>query len=484
MCFQYGFSQSCQQPINNILITAYTPWDNLIVEMCPGQKIIVSPGVLFSINNTTIRLKSGETGQWQGIELGVGSSITLGSGSKIQSAQNAISAVNGCNLINIVSSEISANVTAITVGNSNLQAKGNIYIFESRIIMPQGGNAIFSNGANIEITNNSRIQGSGGSVGISSLNNKVSIMNSKVTGFAQAIFKGIGGFRSNRGLYVFHSYIAGQAAINNSDALIDVQFSYINGRIDCIGRSIGNWHANNFGNGVVLRNSMFSQRFSENFFHNSTLNLNLNQKLTFADCNTWSCGSGITRINSSPCNSSTNVVDGFTATMLPIAWIASGPLQPDGPSGNKWVGNKPGMISSAAGFTTNYYYKFDDNQIFNYIQKFKGRDYEDNENEACSYDLFPMEINFEPALIPKVIPTYDDIANNQMYNSLIQLENNINNQIANSTGEELIALQIKLESIQNAKGQSVLLALMNENSTMSEPSYNTWISRADPILEI
>ncbi|NOT37831.1 MAG: T9SS type A sorting domain-containing protein [Saprospiraceae bacterium] len=467
----------------NITISTPTTWANQTLTFAPGERITITSTGSLTLINTTLT-KSGSA-KWHGIVLegpsssSPGGSIIVTTGSKIDHAQNGIHAPNGCNQVRLMNSEMNSNSTAIAIGSTSNLVKGNIFIFNSVINSDPNQVGIISNGANITVTNKSKLIGIVSTLGISSLNNKLTISNSIIKGYKKCINKEIGGLRNNRGLFIFHSLISGIEPITNMDALVDVKQSLIiNGITRNFGVSKGNWHANTFAGDLWLRNSTLSQSIVENYFNKSYIILQTNQKLTNATCNTWYCSFGSSE-SGQPCNPNKLAVDGLSATITKLSW---GQDLEELASGNKWLIEKLTMRSAASNEIKNVHYLPDQNQVFNYQMQFEAKDYF-HPNTLCNYNLHPSLEDFEPTLNSIDEPVYDEIANNQNWISLHQEMEDVIILISNASPEELLSLQIKLESIQHLMGQSVLLALKNEDETMSQTNYNLWISRADPLLE-
>jgi hypothetical protein len=464
---------ACPSP--DIIITTNTTWTNQTIYMCPGQKIIINPGKTLNLNNVSIKLEPSVSGLWSGIVVSYGSSIGVYNNSTITGASTAITGNQGFGQIEIFESNIIDNGTAIysILGNSiGISKFEPIYLANSKFSKKSGstGSLFHLTNLNIFAINCDMYNLGSSQTGtcISAMNSSLTMFYCSIEGFNKGIVKNVGGGFTSSSLFLDNCDIllATEGIICN-DMNIFVQNCILSGIITKKTTSYGSWYSNNFtGPKVLVYDPSLSQVFSGNQFLIGYLELELNNSLTDATCNYWA-----------HCERAVNVSSRFGGTnILKSDWGS-----PESPSMNYHKNScQPFMISGTSNRLTNHHLVLY-NHKFNYQGNIQGGDADDipldcpNQwrNDPLNGIMNHTSSNF-----------YDDEANNNLWESHHQDYLNVLTALGGSDPSSNPTLRRQLENAKVGMGQCVVKAIATNNGNLSQERINSWISRADPLLEI
>lgn len=484
-------------PCVDIVISQETTWVNQVINLCPNQRIIIYPPGKLTIENCTISKGNRpppnpncptlvNNGNWDGIYVGnvsfpisgaisglilygptPGNILTIKSNSVIEYSNNGL--VTGGTYGNVL------------VQNSTFQHNGRIVqafgsgsvgfyntILNVDASIPFGTtiqkNQIHTIGSNIYLGLNTKLENLGAldKIGINSTNGKVGITGSIIKNFEYSVFKDLGG-----NLDVFGSKFYG-APLYNKSSSIKVRNSYFEKLVKSEGNATGTYSGNHFKGDLYLFSPQQSNLVKENYFTNCLFGLDKNNRLSDAICNRWT----------------NDIAVDASATELPQSW---GTLSI--PSGNKWEGSlRPQMYSQGISIT-NYHKSGNNNHIFNYNLPFKGAGSDGEVN--CQY--LPPPSGFgnggttgvgedgQP-LIPEVPVDWTSL--NNQYVQIITSISNLEANLANTSGQQLLALQDDIENLRVTAGQLINEAIQHLVEDGDQSLAVIWFSRAGNISNV
>ncbi len=484
----------------DITINTHVVWSNLTREMCPGQKIIITSTGSLELDNTKITSKiinsncPALSGNWDGIYIQNPNnqpyyppwppvnyaSLSAYNGSIIEYSNNAIQAIDGHNGIFINSSKIIENPMAINAGKGNNMTSGIISIANgceiSNINFPKEV-LIRSNGSDIYMDNSSLIQkrvALNSDVGIKSMDCKVDLVNlSKIKGFGYGIDNNVSGGNGQIGLTINNCRFDCIKAIRNTSSFIDVEHSFIKGKVENYGLCYGRWHSNHFYfidgspflSSVEIYNPTETQTFEENRFHKSNLYLQDNQGMTDAICNEWN---GAPPFGDAVSGSATKLMHNWGSVVAP--------------SGNRHLMNstKPAMSINANNEIKNWEKIGQPETDFDVAGNFL--EDQSNGSISCQYGLFPD--NFNSPLVGGNGGSYSEYNNNQNWTDCHNTYLDLQNQLATTSSSELPNLIAEWEESNECMSQAVLDGILNTNPVSDTLVFNQWISRSNPIVKI
>lgn len=470
----------------DITISIPTTWTNQIVEMCPKQRIIITATGSLTLVNTKITKKvanpncPGLSGNWDGIHiLGSGPQISYPGGPSIPSggfikvtsnsiiefSDNGIQAPNSHLGITVENSIMRENgmaiyakgpggavlATGVSIVNSQISNSG----IDAKPIM------VYMNGSNITI-NSSSLKNNGGLsiTGLKSYNAHVNVNNNTtIDGFGLGIDKELNG-GLGIGLKIQNSKIInGTNSIRNTSSGVSATKNFFGGYVNSFGKAYGKWHANNFRKQVIIEDPSLSHSFTENNFKEE-LQLNKNQGLTDARCNTW--------------DNSGQAVFG-QASVVKSEWGTN-----TTPSGNIWKSQKPYMEIYQCNNITNWEKTFDEKTYFEYAGQFV-KDKRINDPYTCSHNLFPT--SFGGGGGTDGIP-YDDQTNRNLWTMYNNQYNEAITAIASATPTQISGLISQRENAAVGMGQCVLEAWEQQmNSTNGLEGFTYWQSKTDDMVD-
>ncbi len=458
-------SGNAQCPQNDIGITTTTWWIDQTIDMCEGQRIVVSNGATLVISNSTVRMRTGEAGPWQGIVLQNGASLRIVQNSTVRDANEAIRGLNGFNSIWVFNSTIT-NVGSVVYASSFNPASGfPIYLAYSTLSNRSNANplCIGGNGVNIYINTceiSNQDYNSQTNVGVDGFGNRLRIINSYIHGFRRCINKGVGWDADHMGLVMQGSDISAYTnyylSVHNSDMAVSGFNCIFTGLVNHSGRAQGSWERNNFEDIVNLGNPELSHTFYENRF-GVRLYLQGAQNLTDARCDFW--------------DNAGYAVNGNAAT-IKMRWG-----KPTIASGNSHSsGITPIMKISASNQIFNHFYTANNLQVFNYEEDFMGA--EEQDPFICQ-----QRWRFTVGLMEGDTAVYVDNDNEDLWQDHFDAYESIEEELENMYPDTDTLLLSELEDARVGMGQAVLQAILHSES-LSQNSYSNWMSRADPFLNV
>jgi hypothetical protein len=264
-----------------------------------------------------------------------------------------------------------------------------------------------------------------------------------------------------------HGFIIAIPDYNKSSS-IKVRNSYFEKLVKSEGNATGTYSGNHFKGDLYLFSPQQSNLVKENYFTNCLFGLDKNNRLSDAICNRWT----------------NDIAVDASATELPQSW---GTLSI--PSGNKWEGSlRPQMYSQGISIT-NYHKSGNNNHIFNYNLPFKGAGSDGEVN--CQY--LPPPSGFgnggttgvgedgQP-LIPEVPVDWTSL--NNQYVQIITSISNLEANLANTSGQQLLALQDDIENLRVTAGQLINEAIQHLVEDGDQSLAVLWFSRAGNISNV
>ncbi|MEO6690822.1 MAG: hypothetical protein ABIO44_00640 [Saprospiraceae bacterium] len=458
---QLNYNASIDCPQADIIISTNTPpWSNLVIEMCPDQKIIIQSGATLSLNACQIKSKNnGE--EWDGIYLEGNASISISGHSVIKNSVNGITGQLGYKSIRIVSSELTDNGRAIhATGTGNLAVLG-ITIINSDITTSsnsQQENCITADNTNISLIGVTIFNKGIVKTGISGFGNSMNIDRCTIKNFPTGIFKGSGGSMTSTALNIRESDI-----LNCSFSLYHTGFgitatrNIFSGIVVNDGKCLGKWRWNNFiGSNFMMLNPQTSQIIEENKIAGS-LTLYRDEYSTSATCNTWTTSTG-------------TAVQG-NATRIIRRWQG----QSGESSGNSRYHENAKMSVTANNIITLYCKNSGEESFLiggKFEKKFVGPAFcYNNWREAPPFFYDPDSTE-----------TYNEVDNNNMWiqyhDEYTEIVNSIQGITLSSDSDTLY----QLENLQAKMGQCLLKAISNSDTGTSQTIISRWVGRSDSLL--
>ncbi len=384
--------QSTGQQCADTIIDNDQTWSNGTLELCPGQKIIITSTGSLTLDSFKLTKKSSGnvncpdfSGNWDGIHI-LGGFYGPGLPQGLGQQQN--DTVRGALFV--------TNGSIIEYSNKGIQAKsgfGIIQIDES--IMRKNGVAInsFSSLGGVHILNNSLVDASKGTQekqislvkcpGIISASQVVGPGTTKFTGLYSSFGKlnittnsvirnfnlliekerdraisTYGEIGGSSGLRIENSnLLSTTTAIRNRSKSVYALHNMIEGAVNSDGICFGKWLKNNFKRNVDIINPQVDMTFSDNIFTSRFLRLTASNLKTNAVCNKWT---GVS-------NNDTTAVDASRVSSIKNSW---GTFQLS--SGNRWIDNIKKMKSDTNQTIINYHFNSNDSTKFNYLAGFFG----------------------------------------------------------------------------------------------------------------
>ncbi len=475
-----------------------TPWEDLTISLCPGQKIIIKPGSKLVIDNCLLTREensgpnpycpkfSPET-LWDGIYVEghpvlFGTSSNYGSleisNSTIEYSKNGIQAKKGFWGIDISSSTFEHNLTQINVRYpygfvANLAQR--VYISESNFVVGDPdlsntsispvqikvmlGNVVF-NGC-ILTNPNEKL----GLTGIQSLKGNLAIINgSKIENFHIGVYKTGSGFHAEvpRGLTITNSSIKDcDVSILNSSLFASVTSNWLEGDVISEGPCNGNWLSNNIkAKTFTLQSPLNANRIENNLFQNLEFDLYGGNENSSATCNSWK-------------DVEVDAVIGHPEVQLISAWgtdVVS--------SGNRHFDSTDPLMA-AEDKLKNYYYPFESNEAFSYqISNPKLTGVRSGVNTGCVFD-YPIEVPIPIENFPEVELNFT--TENSNWTSLNTLKQQKIALLVTATDSQAVILHEKIDQFEfemdNIVG-NVLAVLTKADSSI----VSTWTARTNPLL--
>ncbi|MBK8956603.1 MAG: hypothetical protein IPM34_13750 [Saprospiraceae bacterium] len=397
--------QNNNSPCADIVIDDIISWTNEVKNLCANQRIIITANGHLTLVNTTLTKAVNNTtcpelsGNWGGIFIeggnGIsypggpnnpsGGSLTATSGSVIEYSNHGIQAEKGHLGILLSNCTLRLNPLAIHAGGpGGLFYGGSINLSSCSISNTSTAadpNMILANGCNVNITGSTLTNMSSTEVtGIKAYNNRVSIKSvTTIQGFKYGVDKEMSGNLAGLlGLQIENSKFLDGTNINhisirNRGGSISAKRNWFGGKIDVAGKCNGNWYGNNFRKDVSIYNPSIAQRFLENKFFESKMDLNQDHGLTDAMCNIF--------------EQTPNPVNG-KLTRIKSEW---GSVEVS--SGNKplVLTSQPAMEAYGTSGKINHYHwqPSGSPDPFFYGGKFSGSGPALSENMNCLYNVFP-----------------------------------------------------------------------------------------------
>ncbi len=458
----------CPQP--DITISTSTTWSNGTMELCPNQRIIIESGATLTLTNYNLKAKNiNPLEKWDGVTVKDGSSLIMGNNSFLQQSTNGIIAEKGFNIIRIIESKIIDNDKAIFADESNSSSLFPVYLLKVTLSSSSSSsqpNLVILNGANLYAIKCNFLNPGNVLQAIVSFNNRLTMQNCLISGFDSGINKNIGAGFTNSSLNLDRVDILNAiTSIDSRDINLRVSRCILSGVIRHSGTANGSWISNNFINGrVFVINPSLSQVFKDNRFGlNSSLRLFDDQSNTDATCNYWD-----------HCN---EAVSG-KVTAIKGNW---GSFQMASGNYHTNCSTLPTMSITQSNPITHYYRDINSHN-FDHQGQITGTP--SPNSPTCLGQWRPYSESIIDATIDAYTPpSYNDSDNNEVWISHHEDYIDAMNELNGAPPSSNPALKDIIENSLVGMGQCFTEAMAYGVESMTSNQLNTWISRADPLLE-